>query len=39
MTVVDWRGITGRRTNARIMTNIDADGFYALLTQRLAGLR
>jgi purine nucleosidase len=38
MTVVDWRGITGRRTNARIMTNIDADGFYALLTQRLAGL-
>jgi purine nucleosidase len=38
MTVVDWRGISGRRRNARIMTKIDADGFYALLTARLAGL-
>jgi purine nucleosidase len=38
MTVVDWRGISGRRPNARIMTKIDADGFYALLTERLAGL-
>jgi purine nucleosidase len=38
MTVVDWRGISGRRPNARIMTTIDAEGFYALLTERLAGL-
>ncbi|TMJ59864.1 MAG: nucleoside hydrolase [Alphaproteobacteria bacterium] len=38
MTVVDWRGISGRRPNARVMTRIDADGFYTLLTERLAGL-
>ena len=38
MTVVDWRGISGRAPNARVMTTIDADGFYALLTQRLAAL-
>ena len=38
MTVVDWRGISGRPPNARIMTKIGADGFYALLTERLAGL-
>ena len=38
MTVVDWRGISGRPANARVMTTIDADGFYALLTERLAAL-
>jgi len=38
MTVIDWRGISGRPRNARVMTKIDADGFYALLTERLAGL-
>ncbi len=36
MTVVDWWGVTGRRANARFMTTVDADGFYALLTARLA---
>ena len=38
MTVVDWRGISGRRPNARVMTAIDADGFFALLAERLARL-
>ncbi len=38
MTVVDWRAVSGRPPNARIMTKIDADGFYALLTERLASL-
>src|SRR5205085_11076528 len=38
MTVIDWRGISGRPRNARIMRKIDADGFYALLTERLADL-
>ena len=38
MTVIDWRGISGRPCNARVMTKIDADGFYALLTERLADL-
>ena len=38
MTVVDWRGISGRAPNAKIMTKVDAEGLYALLTQRLAGL-
>jgi purine nucleosidase len=36
MTVVDWWGVTERRTNARFMTKVDADGFYDLLTARLA---
>jgi len=38
MTVVDWRGISGRRPNARVMNRIDADGFFALLGERLARL-
>src|SRR5436190_3570259 len=38
MTVVDWRGISGRQPNARVMTKIDAERFYALLTDRLADL-
>jgi purine nucleosidase len=38
MTVIDWRGISGRRPNARVMTKIDANGFYGLLTERLASL-
>jgi len=38
MTVIDWRGISGRRPNARVMTKIDAGRFYALLTERLADL-
>jgi purine nucleosidase len=38
MTVVDWRGISGRPRNVRVLTKIDADGFFALLTERLATL-
>ena len=35
-TVVDWWGITDRPKNAQVMRDIDADGFFALLTERLA---
>jgi inosine-uridine nucleoside N-ribohydrolase len=38
MTVVDWWGVTGRTANARFMTMVDADGFFGLLTERLARL-
>jgi purine nucleosidase len=38
MTVVDWWGVTGRKPNIRFMNNINADGFYDLLTERLARL-
>jgi len=38
MTVVDWCGRSGRPVNARVLHGIDADGFYALLTDRLAAL-
>lgn len=36
MTVADWWGVTDRAPNATFMGDIDADGFFALLTQRLA---
>ncbi len=38
MTVVDWWGVTGRKPNVRFMNTVDADGFYDLLTERLAHL-
>jgi purine nucleosidase len=38
MTVVDWWGVTGRKPNVRWMNTVDAEGFYALLTEKLAGL-
>jgi len=38
MTVVDWWQVSGRRHNARVMREIDADGFFALLTERVARL-
>ncbi len=38
MTVVDWWGVTGRPANTHVMRNIDADGFYDLLAERLAKL-
>jgi len=38
MTVVDWWGVSGRAANTRVMHKIDADGFYALLAERLARL-
>jgi purine nucleosidase len=36
MTVADWWRVTGRTPNATFMGDIDADGFFDLLTQRIA---
>ena len=38
MTVVDWWQVTDRARNARVMKDVDADGFFALLTERVARL-
>jgi len=38
-TVVDWSGRTGHPPNAHVIDQIDADGFFTLLTERLAHLR
>lgn len=37
-TVVDWWGVTDRPANATFIRDVDADGFFALLTERLARL-
>ncbi|NBE08360.1 nucleoside hydrolase [Paragemmobacter ruber] len=38
MTVADWWGVTKRPANALFVGAVDADGFYALLTERIARL-
>ncbi len=38
MTVADWWGVTDRAPNANFLGDIDADGFFTLLTERLARL-
>lgn len=38
MTVADWWGVTDRVPNATFIGDIDADGFFTLLTERLARL-
>lgn len=38
MTVIDWWQVTGRNHNARVMRDIDSDGFFELLTERVARL-
>ena len=38
MTVADWWGVTDRPANATFMGDINADGFFALLTERLGRL-
>lgn len=38
MTVADWWGVTNRAPNATFMGDIDADGFFTLLTERLSRL-
>lgn len=38
MTVVDWFGVTGRPINARYLTEIDADGYFDLIIDRLGRL-
>ena len=37
-TVVDWWGVTNRPRNAMVLRNVDADGFFDLLTERIARL-
>jgi purine nucleosidase len=36
MMVADWWRVSGRAANALFLRNVDADGFFALLTERLA---
>ncbi len=38
MTVADWWRVTDRAPNAMFMGDVDRDGFFALLTERLARL-
>lgn len=38
MTVADWWGVTDREPNAFFVGDLDADGFFSLLTERLARL-
>jgi purine nucleosidase len=38
MTVIDWWGVTKRPKNAMVMREIDADGFFDLLVERLGRL-
>jgi purine nucleosidase len=35
MTVVDWRGVSGRPVNANVLHTVDVDGVFALLVERL----
>jgi inosine-uridine nucleoside N-ribohydrolase len=37
-TVVDLRGVTGRKPNAEVGVDVDADRFLELLVSRLASL-
>ena len=37
-TAVDWWDITAHAPNAQVMDKIDADGFYALIVDRLKRL-
>ncbi len=38
MTVVDWWGVSNRPKNAMVMRDIDHDGFFALLVERVGRL-
>jgi len=38
MTVADWWRVSGREPNAMFMGDLDSDGFFSLLTERLARL-
>jgi len=38
MTVVDWWGQTGLPKNCHVLNTVDADGFFALIGERLATL-
>lgn len=38
MTVADWWGVTDRKANALFIGSVDAEGFFALLTDRIGRL-
>ena len=38
MTVADWWGVTDRPKNALFIGDLDSEGFFKLLTERLARL-
>lgn len=37
-TVIDWWGVTDRRQNAFVLGDVDAEAFFALLTEKIAAL-
>ena len=39
MTVVDWHSVTSRAKNALVLTEIDADGYFDLVIERLYAAR
>ena len=36
--MIDWQGVTGSEPNALVLDEVDADGFFALIAERLARL-
>lgn len=38
MTIVDWWAVTGRKANALVIRDVDHDGFFDLLIERIARL-
>jgi purine nucleosidase len=38
MTVVDWWGVTGKPPTALVIKDIDSEGFFDLLSDRIARL-
>ena len=38
MTMVDWWGVTGNEPNALVVHDVDADGFFSLLLNRISRL-
>jgi purine nucleosidase len=38
MTIVDWWGVTSRPSNALVMNQVDADGFFDLIVERISRL-
>ena len=38
MTVVDWWGVTGRTPNVQVLREVNADGYFDLVIERLARL-
>jgi purine nucleosidase len=39
MTVADWWRVTGRDANVLYLKDVDVDGYWSLLLERLATLR